>query len=51
MTSEREMVARRIRATVGDANACNALHHLWRAVTAEAFLYCPYCGGELHDCD
>lgn len=35
MTSERAEVARSIRATVGDASACNGLHHLWRAVTGE----------------
>lgn len=35
MTSERAEVAGRIRATVGDASACNALHHLWLAVTGE----------------
>lgn len=35
MTSERAEVAGRIRATVGDASACNALHHLWWVVTGE----------------
>lgn len=35
MTSERAEVAGRIRATVGDANTCNGLHHLWQAVTGE----------------
>lgn len=33
--TEREMVAFRIRATVGDTNANNAFPHLWRAVTGE----------------
>lgn len=33
--SEREMVAFRIRATVGDLSANNAFPHLWRAVTGE----------------
>lgn len=33
--SEREMVAFRIRATVGDLDANNAFPHLWRAVTGE----------------